>query len=186
MALATGSNTVAVLTGPEVVQVESEHTSTSDDLPAGKKDCTIQCNFEPKNKITATVSTRTDSVFFQAPPTSPKPITFHASTQMDENFSVDNYNISHDHSYCKHPVILPVIKEQMTKGPEGKHSLTDEDDTLSDSDDNDNINSDDDYHPIYDDSLSESEHEVEAETPVTEQKFIVFQSCLEKLMKYCP
>ena len=204
-------------TGPALVteihgqdsQGETQEQAAGADPSSGLAECGVQCSLEVKHTITATVGTQTD-LCPEINPTFFKAVTYNASVQVDENFSTDKWNISHDHPYSLKTISDTFVDLQpssqtttLSRYTDSNHSKeisievlqparsntgNDEKDKLPaliDCDDDDD--DDDEYTPKHhESSSSDTETETETESPVAETKFIVFESCLAELLKHCP
>ena len=106
-------------TGPALVteihgqdsQGETQEQTAAADPSSGLAECGVQCSLEVKHNITATVGTQTD-LCPEINPTFFKAVTYNASVQVDENFSTDRWNISHDHPYSLKTISDPFVDLQ--------------------------------------------------------------------------
>ena len=92
-------------------QGETQEQAAAADPFSGLAECGVQCSLEVKHTITATVGTQTD-LCPEINPTFFKAVTYNASVQVDENFSTDKWNISHDHPYSLKTISDPFVDLQ--------------------------------------------------------------------------
>lgn len=177
---------------------EKEGDSSQLDL---KRDFGTQCCFETNYIVTATVGTQTELIGNCC---SLWKSTSDASVQVDQESPADYLQfVNHDHTYAAQAVNpLAPTDEKETSAPvpntiydshtnEGTYSSSDDhhdsmDDGMDD-DDDDYVCPAHNYQSSSDDDFgTEQEEQLHVQTPEAEDKYLVFGSCLQELLKHCP